>query len=286
MPDPFVEVSWLLKYIGDPRLRIVDARNIPHGAPSAAPTGPQEYAAGHIRAAIYLDYAQELGDPATPYAARIAPAETFARTVGAKGIGSDAIVVAYDAATVPYAARIVWNFRYYGHVAAYVLAGGLPAWIAAGQAVTTEMPDFAPATFRAIEQPRVRATRSEVLDAIAGRSPAQLLETQRDTTYALRDEDIAGFVRLSGSQLLDDRRGGRMADPDVVARLIAERGLDRTQRTIVSCGSGVSAAGSYFALKAAGFTDVAVYDGSWLEWKHDALPVVAKPAVSATPGAP
>jgi thiosulfate/3-mercaptopyruvate sulfurtransferase len=60
-------------------------------------------------------------------------------------------------------------------------------------------------------------------------------------------------------------------------RLVSERRLDRGKRTIVSCGSGVAAAGSYFALKAAGFVDVAVYDGSWLEWEHDELPTVAKP---------
>ena len=26
----------------------------------------------------------------------------------------------------------------------------------------------------------------------------------------------------------------------------------------------------------AGFTDVAVYDGSWMEWSHDNLPTVPK----------
>ena len=275
-PEPFVEVSWLLANIDLPQLRIVDARNVPHGAPSTAPTGPAQYAASHLPQAIYLDYAQELADPATSYAARVAPAEMFARTVGAKGIGSDAIVVAYDAATVPYAARIIWNFNYYGHVAAYILAGGLPAWIAAGQAVTTDVPVFAPAVFEPMEQFRIRATRSEVLAVVNGRSPAQLLETQRDTTYALRDHDIRGALRLSGSELLDDERGGRPAEPTKIMQLIAERHLDPTQRTIVSCGSGVSAAGSYYALKAAGFPDVAVYDGSWLEWKHDGLPIVAK----------
>jgi thiosulfate/3-mercaptopyruvate sulfurtransferase len=78
--------------------------------------------------------------------------------------------------------------------------------------------------------------------------------------------------------LLDDANGGRVADAHTLEEVIAERHLDRGKRTIVSCGSGVSAAGSYFALKAAGFVDVAVYDGSWLEWKNDGLPTVPKPA--------
>jgi thiosulfate/3-mercaptopyruvate sulfurtransferase len=274
----FVDIHWLLDRLDDPRLRIVDARNVPHGAPSNAPSGPEQYAAGHIPGAIYLDYAHELGDPATPYAARVAPQTRFAQTVGAKGIGDDAIVVAYDAGTVPFAARIVWNFHYYGHIDAAILAGGIAEWTGAGKPLTTDVAQFAPAAFTPQEQPRLRATRDEVLAVVEGRSPVQLLETQRDTTYAQRDRDIAGAVRLSGSLLLEDVNGGRVAAPDTLERLVSERHLDRGKRTIVSCGSGVSAAGSYYALKAAGFVDVAVYDGSWLEWKHDELPTTAKPS--------
>ena len=102
----------------------------------------------------------------------------------------------------------------------------------------------------------------------------QLLETQRDTTYALRDRDIKGARRLSASQLLEDARGGRIAPPERLRELV--RDLDPHKRTIVSCGSGVGAAGSYLALLEAGFTDVAVYDGSWMEWSHDQLPSVPK----------
>ena len=109
------------------------------------------------------------------------------------------------------------------------------------------------------------------------RSDVQLLETQRDKTYALRDRDIANAKRLSGNQLLEDERGGRIAPKAKLDTLVDGLGLDRSKRTIVTCGSGVSASGSYLALLEAGFTDLAVYDGSWLEWSHDQLPTVPKP---------
>jgi thiosulfate/3-mercaptopyruvate sulfurtransferase len=281
MPDgPFVDFHWLMGHIDDPRLRIVDARNVPHGAPVAMPSGPEQYATGHLPGAVYLDYAHELADPATPYATRVSPADLFAAAVGAKGIGDDSVVVAYDAGTVPFAARIVWNFYYYGHLDAYILAGGIRDWVAAGKPLTAQVPHYPPAVFTPREEPRLRATRDEVIAVVEGRSPAVLLETQRDATYAQRDRDIAGAVRLSGSILLEDANGGRIADHATLERAIEERHLDRGKRTIVSCGSGVSAAGSYFALKAAGFADVAVYDGSWLEWNHDELPTVPKPPVT------
>jgi thiosulfate/3-mercaptopyruvate sulfurtransferase len=111
-----------------------------------------------------------------------------------------------------------------------------------------------------------------------GRSDAQLLETQRDGTYAMRDRDLPNARRLSASLLLEDARGGLVAEAARLDELIENLGLDRAKRTIVSCGSGVSASGAYLALLEAGFGDVAVYDGSWMEWQHDDLPTVAKPA--------
>jgi len=266
----FVETGWLAIRLNDPRVRIVDARSVPHGGSVQMPPGREQYAAGHIPGAVHIDYADDLSDPATPHAIRVAPPELFARVMSALGIGDDSIVVAYDAGTIPFAARIVWMLRYYGHDEAYVLAGGLPAWATAG-------PEAA-ATFTPRERASLRASRDDVLAIAQGRSDAQLVETQRDQTYAQRNRDIKGAVRLSGNVLLEDARGGRIADAATLERVVHEAGLDPHARTVVSCGSGVSASGAWLALREAGFDDVAVYDGSWMEWEHDALPSVPKPA--------
>jgi len=278
VPD-FVEVEQFIAMLDDPRLRIVDARSVPHGGTVVMPSGHEQYAAGHLPGAVHLDYGEDLSDPATPYATRVAPAEPFAAVMGAHGIGDDALVVAYDAGTVPFAARIVWMLRYYGHDQAFVLAGGIGAWTAAGQPLEMGAArTSAPATFTPRPHPALRASRDEVLAIAEGRRAAQLIETQRDLTYAQRDRDIRGATRLSGNLLLEDARGGRLADASTLRRLVAEAGLDPAERTVVSCGSGVSASGAWLALRAAGFTDVAVYDGSWLEWEHDGLPTVPKTA--------
>jgi len=276
MSETFLEIQWLHDHASDPAVRIIDTRSKPHGAPDlVAPTGAEQYAAGHIPDAIHLDYAHELADPATPYTMRVAPAELFARTLGERGIGDANTIVAYDDGDVPYAARFVWMCRYYGRDDVRILAGGLRAWRAAGYPVTTEIPTFPRAIFTTHERPALRASRAEVLAAT--RDPSvQLLETQRDKTYALRDRDIAGTTRLSGSKLLQDEHGGRIAPKATLDALVGELALDPAKRTIVTCGSGVSASGAYLALLEAGFSDLAVYDGSWLEWSHDGLPTVPK----------
>lgn len=276
MSAPFVEVAWLAAHLDDPRIRIVDTRSKPHGAAVATPEGRELYAAGHLPGAVHLDYAEDLHDLATPYAARVAPAERFAGVMSANGIGDGTLVVAYDEGNVPYGARLVWMLRYYGHDDVAILAGGLPAWTAAGHVLTTDVPRFPRAAFTARERPALRASREDVLAVAEGRSSVQFLETQRDGTYAQRDRDIPNAVRLSASDLLEDARGGRLAGRAKLDRLIAAAGLDKSKRTIVSCGSGVGASGAYLALCEAGFTDVGVYDGSWMEWEHDQLPTVPK----------
>jgi thiosulfate/3-mercaptopyruvate sulfurtransferase len=277
MLPTFVDAQWLRSRLDDPAIRVVDTRSTPHGAAGlVTPSGAERYAAGHIPGAVHLDYAQHLADPATPYAARVAPPERFARVMGAHGIGDQTTIVAYDDGDVPYAARLVWMSRYYGHDDVHILAGGLREWIAGGGPLATDPPVTSAATFRPRVRPQLRATREDVLAVAEGRSDVQLLETQRDQTYALRDVDIRGAKRLSGSQLLEDERGGRIAPRAKLDALCDALRIDRRKRTIVSCGSGVSASGSYLALLEAGFTDVAVYDGSWMEWSHDALPTMPK----------
>lgn len=277
MDELFVDVEWLGAAQSDPNVRLVDTRSKPHGVPdNDAPSGAKQYAAGHIPGAVHLDYADHLADPATPYAMRVAPPEHFAAVAGANGIGDATTVVAYDDGDVPYAARLVWMLRYYGHDDARILGGGFRGWRAAGGAQTTEVPRYRAQRFTPRERPELRASREDVLAVAQGRSDVQLIETQRDKTYALRDRDIARAVRLSGNDLLDDARGGRVVARERLDELVNALRLERNKRTIVTCGSGVSASGAYIALLAAGFTDLAVYDGSWMEWAHDELPTAPK----------
>jgi thiosulfate/3-mercaptopyruvate sulfurtransferase len=124
----FVEIDWVHAHRDDPTVRIVDARSMPHGAAVAgARSGAEQYALGHIPGAVGLDYAHELADPATPYATRVAPPELFARVLGERGIGDGTTIVAYDDGDVPYAARMLWMCRYYGHDEILIMAGGLKA---------------------------------------------------------------------------------------------------------------------------------------------------------------
>ena len=271
--DPFVEVDWLAERLEDPALAIVDTRSMPLTMYYAS-FGREQYLMGHIPGAIHLDYVTDLRDPQTPYAAFVAPPNRFADAMRNAGIGNDTTVVAYDGGEFPYAGRLAWMLHYYGHDAARILNGGIDAWVRAGRPRETEVPvrdvqDFTPRV-----RPELRATREEVADVVEERSDAQLLSVLGDAAYAMRDRDIPAARRLSCSLLFDETDGGRLISSERLASLTAE--LDPQKRTITFCSNGVSAAGAYCALRTAGFTNVAVYDGSLADWTHHNLPTAAK----------
>jgi 3-mercaptopyruvate sulfurtransferase SseA len=66
--------------------------------------------------------------------------------------------------------------------------------------------------------------------------------------------------------LLTEPGGQRFQPPAVLARLVTEKGLRRSQRIVTYDGTGVGAAKAAFALALLGFTNVAVYDAGWAEW--------------------
>jgi thiosulfate/3-mercaptopyruvate sulfurtransferase len=242
--------------------------------------GREQYIYGHIPGAVHLDYADQLQDPYTQYATRVAPPERFAQELGKVGIGNDLTVIAYDAGDVPYAARLVWMLHYYGHDEAAILAGSFEGWIEAGNPRVSEIPTRRMCRFTPNARPQLRASVEEVLDVAEGRADAQLLAVWTDASYARRDREIVGARRLSSSQLLDEMRGCRIVPPERLRELTAD--LDPHKRTITYCGNGVYSAAAYFALRAVGFTDVAVYDGSWAEWHHHNLPTMPKDEVTPT----
>ncbi|MGH7662379.1 MAG: sulfurtransferase [Vulcanimicrobiaceae bacterium] len=262
--DTFVDVEWLAQRLDDPAVAIVDTRSAPL-AIFYGGVGREQYIYGHIPGAVHLDYADQLQDQYTQYAARVAPPERFAEELGKAGIRDDMTVIAYDAGDVPYAARVVWMLHYYGHDNAAILSGGIDAWIQSGHQRQGEIAVRRMSRFTPKAQPQLRATLEEVRDIAQGRSDAQLLATWPDADFARRDREIDGARRLSYSQLFHDIEG-TMAPLERVRALTAD--LDPQKRTITYSSNGVHAAAAYFALRAAGFTDVAVYDGSWAEWSH------------------
>src|SRR5215469_5910896 len=103
------------------------------------PPGIDRYRAGHLPGAAYVDLDAQLAGPPGSGGRHPLPAlADFEYDMRTAGVSSHRPVVVYDDADATVAARAWWLLRYFGHDRVRVLDGGFAAWLAAGQAVSTQ----------------------------------------------------------------------------------------------------------------------------------------------------
>ncbi len=269
-----VSTEWLAAHLDDPNLRVVDCRfSFDHDA-------TEDYRRGHIRGAVHVRLQEDLASPAGPVHFALPEPERFAASMSRLGIGDETTVVAYDDEGGHFASRLWLCLTYYGHTAFHILDGGLTKWLAEGRAVTTDVPQPAPATF----PPRVaelglRVTAAEVRAAI-GSPDIALLDVRRGSEYrgeevrAKRGGRIPGARHALWQENLNWDGDRSFKSPETIAARYRDLGLTPDQPIITYCQGGVRAAHSALALLMAGYQNVSVYDGSWDDWgNRDDLPI-------------
>ncbi len=263
-----IEPDALLARLGDPTLRIVDARFVL----TDPPAGRKAYLEDHIPGAIYLHLDDDLSSPvrADGIGGRhpLPDPQEFAARLGALGIGDEHEVVAYDDAGGAFAARVWWLLRWIGRANVAVLNGGLPAWVAAGGTLTPDVPAFGPAvsTARPIEEMVISAeeVRKHLEDPQVQIFDARAAERYRGEVEPLdrKAGHIPGARNAPFQGNLDAR--GRFLSPTALRERF--EGVSEAARVVVYCGSGVTGAHNALALEEAGLGLPVLYAGSWSDW--------------------
>jgi thiosulfate/3-mercaptopyruvate sulfurtransferase len=158
--------------------------------------------------------------------------------------------------------------RSLGHGRVAVLDGGFPAWVAAGHAVTDEVPTVQPTQYPAapewtgvVDADAVAQSLDFGGTVIDARSPERF--RGESEPIDARAGHIPGAVnRFHGDTLGPD--GLHLATPDLVEHF-AGVGMN----AIVYCGSGVTACHTLLAMSTVGLTGARLYPGSWSEWSSD-----------------
>jgi thiosulfate/3-mercaptopyruvate sulfurtransferase len=265
---PLVDIHWLHVHLNHPQLRLLDA--------SMAPPGQPRYQPGvMIPGAQRFDFDGDICDRTSPLPHMLPNPANFTQSVQALGIAPDSWVVVYDHLGLFASPRAWWMFQAMGHRQVLVLDGGLPAWRAAGFALTNTYAPQAVGSFQAELQPHRRVDRQQVLTAI-DQGSARILDARPAGRFLGQDPEprpgllrghMPGAQNLPYSQVLNQ---GTMLNPESLKALFAP--LEDGQKPwIFSCGSGVTACILALAAQVAGYKDAAVYDGSWSEWGQPEL---------------
>ena len=251
-PESIVDVDWLAANQDTAEVLLV-----------ALMTEP-EFEEAHIGASFRTDWPDlEVVDTSD---AGIASWEAAIREhIGDLHIVPDNTVVVYDNGTL-FAARLWWVLRYLGHTDVRVLDGGLPAWRGAGNETANgpvvmtleKRPPYPGAS-----NPKMLAQRDKVLASL-GDPDTVLVDARSPEEYA--EGHIPGAININYPQNAD-------GDPpmwkpaDELRELYDAAGVTPDKLVIPYCSSGVRSAVTAYTLWLIGYPRVALYTGSWNEWR-------------------
>lgn len=241
----------------------------------------EDYRKGHIPGAVNMDdiLIQLRDQKSEDYL----PVPRLAALLGEAGIDPAREIVVYGPKAATSAYFGLATLQWLGGGSASVYHGGIDDWKAAGKPVATE-PTRMPAlslTLRPRDEMLI-STRDVI--ARLNRPDVQIIDARTarefsgDDIRALRGGHIPGAVNIPYEanwvdpdtprklvrRQVSNKDGLNLKPTDQLAELYA--GLDPAKETIVYCQSGVRASNTLAVLQTLGFSNVKVYDASWLAY--------------------
>ncbi|TDY88039.1 UNVERIFIED_ORG: thiosulfate/3-mercaptopyruvate sulfurtransferase [Herbaspirillum seropedicae] len=241
--------------------------------------GREAYAAGHLPQARFAHLDELLSGPKTDAAGRfhgrhpLPDRQQFVQAMRDLGINNDTQVVAYDAHGGMYAARLWWLLHWIGHSDVAVLDGGMAAWQALGETLTSETPaPAAPGNIQDLSSLVKTVDAQALLDNLKSQT-LQVVDARAPDRFRGENETIdavGGHIPGAKNRFFKDnlQADGHFKS----ATQLREEWLSVVgdpQAAVMQCGSGVTACHNLLALEVAGLPGAHLYPGSWSEWSSD-----------------
>lgn len=251
-----IEASALGDVIGNSDVVIIDARS------------KEDYDKGHLEGAIHLP-ASKL-TVSEPVSGLIAPKATVEEILGANGITSDSKVVVYDNQGGVYSSRVWWVLKVFGHENVQLVNGGEKAIVAAKLPLDLEVPAVTPVTYtaKADNTSSMIATLDEVAAIADGTVEGCIIDVRSQAEY---DEGAIPSAVLypHTKNLYSD---GTFKSARDIYLDYNDLGISKTEPVILYCKSSFRATQTLVLMEEAGYNNVKVYDGAWLEWSTKDMP--------------
>ena len=266
-----IDVATLAAHLNDADWLVVDVRH----QLADVDYGERVYAEGHIPGAVFLHCDRDLSGGTTGSNGRHplpSPARLAAR-LGEVGIGAATQVVVYDDAQGMIAGRLWCLLRWLGHERVALLDGGLQAWQAANQVLTTEVPLRQPADF--VVKLGDSMVEADYVQAFMQTSRMHLIDARSPDRYRGENKTIdpvGGHIPGAVNRFFRDnlQADGRFKPArELRNEWLAILAGTAPELVVHQCGSGVSACHNMLAMEIAGLSGSRLYPGSWSEWCAD-----------------
>ncbi|MFW6035216.1 MAG: sulfurtransferase [Halothermotrichaceae bacterium] len=202
----------------------------------------------------------------------MASAKKVGEVLGKKGISKDSKVIVYDNNNNMDASRLWWTMKVFGHEDVKVISGGLKALVKAGGIKTTAVPEVTAVDYTTEKKnEELIASKEEVKSQVNNpRENVVLLDVRTEEEYT--EGTIPASVHLNYEyNNFDD---GTFRPVRQIHTLYRDKDITPDKTIIMYCKTSIRAAQTYVALYNAGYRNLKIYDGAWVEWSADSsLPV-------------
>ena len=229
--------------------------------------GQEQYRAGHISGAYYLDLEHDLSSPVAIHGGRhpLPDIEIFTQKMRACGVNQQSCIVVYDDSRMAYAARAWWLLRYLGHQQVFILDGGFTAWVSTEGTLDRREPAIKSGNFK----PDIRADWAvDRRDILRNRQQLLLIDSREAKRYRGEEEPIdpvAGHIPGAINYFWQDATTEQGFIKPVGEQKARWADLPSRENIVVYCGSGVTACVNLLSLELSG-VDAKLYPGSWSDW--------------------
>lgn len=239
-----------------------------------------KYRDQHIDGAVNVSRADIVVN--APFPNLVAPAEQIEQTMGSRGISNDTLVIAYDDNNNMDAARLWWTLKAYGHHDVKVVSGGLQSLIATGAPAGASPATITQAAFSATDlDTSMMATTSEIRDWVNNPDPKTHIIDTRTLEEFNEEGTIPGAILLdyAGNNFPD----GEYRPPRHIRIRYLEAGVDFDDTAIPFCKTSIRGAQTYLAMYNAGYRNLKLYDGAWVEWTSNPMNPIYVPETLQVP---
>jgi thiosulfate/3-mercaptopyruvate sulfurtransferase len=248
--------------------------------------GERLYREGHVPGAHFANLDTDLSGEKTGKNGRhpLPSPAAFTAFLARHGVSNASTVVAYDDVGGQFAARLWWLARWIGLTNVGLLDGGISIWVAAGRALSREVPVPKPTALRGHANPLLVHTADEVAAGLKAKSitliDARAAERFRGEVEPI--DPVPGHIPGARNRFYKENLNADLtfsAAGDIRAGFAALMATD-SANVVHQCGSGVTACANIFAMELAGLAGSKLYPGSWSEWIADSTRPIAKGAAN------